>query len=223
MVFTNAPQVCYMRARKTLIFFHHSFVLMNSTFIMATDISLLLTVLIEYFLLKWNPTLVKILSNGEKGRDETKFKTEKTEEVNAMDWTVFPPNFMCSSLYPVWWYWEMGLWEVIRVKWAHEGMILKMGLSFPGDANSKELECQCRKHKRLGSTPGPGRSPGEGHGNLLWYSCLENPMGSRAWLARVHGGHKELDMTEVTEHMPKKRKREAYVCHMRKQWEGSHL
>lgn len=49
---------------------------MNSTFIMATDISLLLTVLIEYFLLKWNPTLVKILSNGEKGRDETKFKTE---------------------------------------------------------------------------------------------------------------------------------------------------
>ena len=41
--------------------------------------------MIEYFLLKWNPTLVKILSNGEKGRDETKFKTEKTEEVNAMD------------------------------------------------------------------------------------------------------------------------------------------
>lgn len=58
---------------------------MNLTFIMATDISLLLTVLIEYFLLKRNPTLVKILSNGEKGRDKTKFKTEKTEEVSAMD------------------------------------------------------------------------------------------------------------------------------------------
>ena len=66
-------------------------------------------------------------------------------------------------------------------------MILRMELSFPGGTNSKELACQYRKHKRLGSIPGPGRSPGEGHGNLLWYSWLENPMGSRAWLARVLG------------------------------------
>ena len=106
-----------------------------------------------------------------------------------MLWTeLSSPKIPCVKAFTaVWWYWEMGLWEVIRVKWAHGGMILKMGLSFPGDANSKEPECQCRKHKRLGSIPGPGRSPGEGHGNLLWYSCLENPMGSRAWLARVHG------------------------------------
>ena len=38
-----------------------------------------------------------------------------------------------------------------------------------------------------GSIPGLGRSPGEGNGNLLWYSCLENPMDRRAWLAIVHG------------------------------------
>ena len=38
----------------------------------------------------------------------------------------------------------------------------------------------------LGSVPGLGRSPGEGNGNLLHYSCLENPM-DRAWRATVHG------------------------------------
>ena len=43
-----------------------------------------------------------------------------------------------------------------------------------------------------GSIPGLGRSPGGGHGNPLWDSCLENPIGRGAW------GHKESDMTEVT-------------------------
>ena len=39
----------------------------------------------------------------------------------------------------------------------------------------------------LGSIPGSGRSPGEGNGNPLWYSCLENPMNGGAWWAAVHG------------------------------------
>ena len=39
----------------------------------------------------------------------------------------------------------------------------------------------------LGSVPGLGRSPGEGNGNPLQYSCLENPMDGRAWQATVHG------------------------------------
>ena len=39
----------------------------------------------------------------------------------------------------------------------------------------------------LGSIPGPGRSPGEGNGNPLQYSCLENPMDGGAWGATVHG------------------------------------
>ena len=38
-----------------------------------------------------------------------------------------------------------------------------------------------------GSIPGLGRSPGEGHGNPLYYSCLENPMDGEAWWAAVHG------------------------------------
>ena len=38
----------------------------------------------------------------------------------------------------------------------------------------------------LGSIPGLGRSTGEGNGNQLQYSCLENPMDRRAWQATVH-------------------------------------
>ena len=39
----------------------------------------------------------------------------------------------------------------------------------------------------LDSIPGSGRSPGEGNGNPLQYSCLENPMDVGAWGATVHG------------------------------------
>ena len=38
-----------------------------------------------------------------------------------------------------------------------------------------------------GSISGSGRSPGEGNGNPLQYSCLENPMGGGAWWPTVHG------------------------------------
>ena len=38
-----------------------------------------------------------------------------------------------------------------------------------------------------GSTPGLGRSPGQGNGNPLQYSCLENPMDRGTWRATVHG------------------------------------
>ena len=45
--------------------------------------------------------------------------------------------------------------------------------------------------------PGLGRPPGEGHGNPLQYSCLENPMDSEAWQATVHGVAKSW--TELSE------------------------
>ena len=46
-----------------------------------------------------------------------------------------------------------------------------------------------------GSIPGSGRSPGEGNGNPLQNSCLENPMDRGAWRATVHGVTKESDST----------------------------
>ena len=56
--------------------------------------------------------------------------------------------------------------------------------NFPGGADSKESACNAGD---LGSIPGLGRSPGEGNGNPLQYSCLENPVDRGAWWATVHG------------------------------------
>ena len=62
----------------------------------------------------------------------------------------------------------------------------------------KSTTANARDVKDMGSIPGSGRSPGEGHGNLLQQSCLENPMGRGAWQATVHRVGKESDTTEVT-------------------------
>ena len=48
----------------------------------------------------------------------------------------------------------------------------------------------------MGSIPGSGRSPGEGNGNPLQYSCLENPMDRGDWWATVHVVTKESVETE---------------------------
>ena len=47
-----------------------------------------------------------------------------------------------------------------------------------------------------GSIPGSERSPGEGNGNPLQSSCLENPMDRGTWWATIYGIAKEADMTE---------------------------
>ena len=56
-------------------------------------------------------------------------------------------------------------------------------MGFPG-GSGKELVCSARDS---GSIPGLGRSPGEGTGNPLQYSCLENSMDRGAWQATVYG------------------------------------
>ena len=50
--------------------------------------------------------------------------------------------------------------------------------------------------RAVGLIPELGRSPGEGNGNPLQYSCLENPRNRGNLWAIVHGVTKELDMTE---------------------------
>ena len=59
-------------------------------------------------------------------------------------------------------------------------MSLRKG--FPSGSAVKDLPAM-----QTGSIPRLGRSPGEGNGNPLQYSCLENPMDKEAWQATVHG------------------------------------
>ena len=63
---------------------------------------------------------------------------------------------------------------------------------FPGGSDSKESTCNAGD---LGFILGCGRSPGEGNGNPLQYSCLGNPMDREAWQTTVQGC-KGLDVTE---------------------------
>ena len=71
-----------------------------------------------------------------------------------------------------------------------------LSLGFPWWLSSKESACNAGASGDTGSIPGSGRSPGEGNGNPLQYSCLESSMDRGAWWVTVQRGHKELDMTE---------------------------
>ena len=57
-------------------------------------------------------------------------------------------------------------------------------MSFPGGSVDKESACNARDP---GSIPGSERSPAEGNGYPLQYSCLGNPMDRGAWWTAVHG------------------------------------
>ena len=57
-------------------------------------------------------------------------------------------------------------------------------LDFPGGSDGKESACN---EGDLGLIPGLGRSPGEGNGKPLLYSCLGNRMDRGTWQAMVHG------------------------------------
>ena len=56
-------------------------------------------------------------------------------------------------------------------------------MGFAGGSEGKVSACNVGE---LGSIPESGRSPGEGNGNPLQYSCLENPLDGGAWWATVH-------------------------------------
>ena len=62
-------------------------------------------------------------------------------------------------------------------------VIYKALMAFLGGSDCKESACNAGDS---GSIPGSGRSPGEGKGNPLQHSCLENSMERRAWQATVH-------------------------------------
>ena len=73
--------------------------------------------------------------------------------------------------------------RLFPVIWSSDQIHLLKGVfsektAFPGGSDSKVSACSAGDP---GSTPGSGRSPGEGNGNLLQYSCLEDPMDGGAW------------------------------------------
>ena len=80
-----------------------------------------------------------------------------------------------------------------KIPWRRERLPTPVFLGFPCVSAGKESACNAGD---LGSIPGLGRSPGQGKGYPLQYSCLQNPRG--AWWAAVHGVA-ELDMTEAAE------------------------
>ena len=65
-------------------------------------------------------------------------------------------------------------------------------LRLPWWLSGKESACNAGDS---GLISGLGGSPGEGNGNPVWYSCLENPMDRRTWQGVVHGVAKESHTT----------------------------
>ena len=70
----------------------------------------------------------------------------------------------------------------------------KIQKDFSGGSDGKNLPAMQEVQET--QVPGSGRSPGEGNGNPLQNSCLENSMDRGAWGSSVQGGHKESDTTE---------------------------
>ena len=83
----------------------------------------------------------------------------------------------------------------IGLAWIFSVIFKHLSPGFPGGSDGKE---SARNARDPGSTPGLGRSPAEGNGNQLQYSCLENSIDRGAWQATVSPwGRKESDTTEL--------------------------
>ena len=73
--------------------------------------------------------------------------------------------------------------SVLKIRWT--SLVAQMVKNLPAMSD-----------RDLGLIPGSGRSPGEGNGSSLQYSCLENPLDKETWQDTVHGGLKEVDITD---------------------------
>ena len=84
---------------------------------------------------------------------------------------------------------------VRKIPWRRDGLPILVFLGLPSGSAGKETACIVGD---LGSIPGLGRTPEGGHGNLLQYSCVENPHGLRSLEGYSPWGHKESDSMELT-------------------------
>ena len=81
----------------------------------------------------------------------------------------------------------MGYWQLFTgflTQWQGDELLFEGLLGGP---SSKESTCNAGATGNAGLTPRSGKTPGGGNGNLLQYSCLENPMDRGAWWATVYG------------------------------------
>ena len=79
-------------------------------------------------------------------------------------------------------YLKRGIWKMLHHVWFNFFLTWPFS-NFPHDSD-RESACNMGD---MGSTPGLGRSPGEGNGNPLQYSCLRGPMNRGSWQTTVHG------------------------------------
>ena len=106
---------------------------------------------------------------------------------------------------PGWAAWSQPLWVSVsspvtlqgfgKLIWDHLGAKLLLLVPYLVALVVKNPPANAGDRRDVGSLPGSGRSPGGGHGNLLQYSCLGNPMDRGAWQATVHGVEKDSDTT----------------------------
>ena len=103
----------------------------------------------------------------------------------------------------------LGLTGLISLR--SKGLSLSVSLSFslwvayctvnywlPRWLNGKESTCSAEAVGNLGLIPGSGRSPGGGNGNLVQYSCWDNPMDRGTWQSTLHGVTK--NQTQLSTH-----------------------
>ena len=98
-------------------------------------------------------------------RNKVSEERERSYRLKVLDWAYqFTKQIVCASI--------------------RKGFVLRLTeiRDFPAGSVVKESACRAGD---TGSIPGSGRSPGEGNGNLLQYSCLGNPMDKEAWWATV--------------------------------------
>ena len=84
---------------------------------------------------------------------------------------------MCKKYIPQ--FWEItGKHQQLNLKWLKKTKLFALHFYFPGGSDGKASAYNVGD---WGSITGLGRSPGEGNGNPLQYSCLENPIDRGAW------------------------------------------
>ena len=83
--------------------------------------------------------------------------------------------------------------RVQKIPWRRDRLRTPVFLGFPDGSDGKE---STRNAGDLSSIPELGRCPGEGNGNPLQYSCLENPHGQKSLAGYSPWGCKEWDVTK---------------------------